>query len=114
MKNKYVSQPQYCKEYMRYLGYAKTARRSYAESVRLLKAKGFKELSTFKTLKPGDKVFRGYQDRTVMAAVIGKNKISEAGIKVVGGHTDAPRLDLKPESSSSTAISTAASRNISG
>ena len=97
MKNKYVSQPQYCKEYMRYLGYAKTARRSYAESVRLLKAKGFKELSSFKTLKPGDKVFRGYQDRTVMAAVIGKNKISEAGIKVVGGHTDAPRLDLKPK-----------------
>ena len=32
-----------------------------------------------------------------MAAVIGTKKISEAGIKIVGGHTDAPRLDLKPK-----------------
>ena len=90
------TQAEYCKEYMRYLGIAKTERRSYAESVRLLKAKGFKELSTFKTLKAGDKVYRGYEDRTVMAAVIGKKPISQVGLKVVGGHTDAPRLDLKP------------------
>ncbi len=87
----------YCREYMRYLGIAKTERRSYAESVRILEKAGFRELSQFKTLKPGDKVYRGYEDRTVMAAVIGKRKISEAGLKVVGGHTDAPRLDLKPK-----------------
>ena len=86
----------YCAEYMRYLGVAKTARRSYAESVRLLKAHGFKELSTFKTLKAGDKVYRGCEDRTVMAAVIGLKPLASAGLKVVGGHTDAPRLDLKP------------------
>ena len=94
---KFMEQDQYCKEYMRYLGIAKTERRSYAESERLLKARGFKELSTFKTLKPGDKVYRGYLDRTIMAAVIGKQPVSEAGLKVVGGHTDAPRLDLKPK-----------------
>ncbi len=86
----------YCKGYMRYLGAAKTARRSYAESVKLLEDSGFREISKFASLKPGDRVYRGYEDRTVMAAVIGKKKISEAGIKVVGGHTDAPRLDLKP------------------
>lgn len=88
---------EYCREYMRYLGLAKTARRSYAESVRLLQSRGFKEISCFKTLKPGDKVYRGYLDRTVMAAVIGKTPVAEAGLKVVGGHTDAPRLDLKPK-----------------
>ena len=87
----------YCREYMRYLGIAKTERRSYAESVRILEKAGFRELSKFKSLKPGDKVYRGYEGRTVMAAVIGKRKISEAGLKVVGGHTDAPRLDLKPK-----------------
>ena len=97
MKNRFVPQGEYCEEYVRYLGIAKTERRSYAESVRLLKARGFKEISSFRTLKAGDKVYRGYEDRTVMAAVIGKKKISEAGIKVVGGHTDAPRLDLKPK-----------------
>ena len=87
----------YCREYMRYLGIAKTERRSYAESVRILEKAGFRELSKFRSLKPGDKVYRGYEGRTVMAAVIGKRKISEAGLRVVGGHTDAPRLDLKPK-----------------
>lgn len=86
----------YCKEYMRYLGIAKTERRSYAESVRLLEGAGFREISSFKTLKAGDRVYRGYEGRTVMAAVIGRKSVAEAGLKVVGGHTDAPRLDLKP------------------
>jgi aspartyl aminopeptidase len=97
MKHDYIPLEKYCGEYMEYLGYAKTARRSYSESVRMLKARGFREISSFKTLKPGDKVYRGCGDRTIMAAVIGKKKIAEAGIKVVGGHTDAPRLDLKPK-----------------
>ena len=97
MKNKYMPMDRYCREYMRYLGIAKTERRSYAESVRLLEKAGFREISGFKTLKAGDKVYRGYEDRTVMAAVIGKKKIADVGLKVVGGHTDAPRLDLKPK-----------------
>ena len=97
MSFKYDTMDGYCREYMRYLGIAKTERRSYAESVRILEKAGFRELSKFKSLKPGDKVYRGYEGRTVMAAVIGKRKISEAGLKVVGGHTDAPRLDLKPK-----------------
>jgi aspartyl aminopeptidase len=97
MKMKYLSQSEYIEKYMDYLGFAKTERRSYAQSLRLLKAKGFKDISSFKTLKPGDKVYRGYGDRTIMAAVIGTEKISETGIKIVGGHTDAPRLDLKPK-----------------
>ena len=93
---KYISFEKYCKEYMKYLGVAKTARRSYAESVKLLEANGVREISKFKTLKAGDRVYRGYEDRTVMAAVVGGRKIADAGLKVVGGHTDAPRLDLKP------------------
>ena len=97
MKIKYMPEEEYCREYRRYLGIAKTARRSYAESVRLLEKHGFKELSTFRRLKAGDRVWRGYEDRTVMAAVIGAKPIAAVGLKVVGGHTDAPRLDLKPK-----------------
>ncbi len=93
---KYLSKDAYCAEYVKYLGFAKTERRSYAESVRLLEKKGFRALESFKVLQAGDRVYRGYEGRTVMAAVIGRKKISEAGLKVVGGHTDAPRLDLKP------------------
>lgn len=96
-KNVFTPEAAYCENYLKYLGYAKTARRSYAESIRLLEEKGFRPLETFKTLKPGDKVYRGYEDRTLMAAVIGKKSVAEVGLKVVGGHTDAPRLDLKPK-----------------
>ena len=80
MSFKYETMDGYCREYMHYLGIAKTERRSYAESVRILEKAGFRELSKFKSLKPGDKVYRGYEGRTVMAAVIGRRKISEAGV----------------------------------
>ncbi len=96
MKTNYLPMERYCREYLAYLGTAKTARRSYAESVRMLRKHGFRELDEFKVLKPGDRVYRGYEDRTVLAAVIGRKRVAEAGLKVVGGHTDAPRLDLKP------------------
>lgn len=85
----------YISVYMKYLGVAKTERRAYAEAVRLLEDRGFKPLASFKTLKPGDKVYRGYHGKTLFAAVIGKDAVS-GGVHVVGGHTDAPRIDLKP------------------
>ena len=85
----------YAKEYMRFLSVAKTERRAFAEAVRLVEKAGFRELSTVKRLKAGDKVWRGYHGKTLMACVIGKTP-SAKGIRVVGGHTDAPRLDLKP------------------
>ena len=85
----------YAKDYLSYLGIAKTERRAYAEAVRRIEAMGFKELSTLETLKPGDKVYRGYHGKTLMAAVIGSEPVS-TGIHVIGGHTDAPRIDLKP------------------
>ncbi len=85
----------YAKDYLSYLGIAKTERRAYAEAVRRIEALGFKELSQVDTLKPGDKVYRGYHGKTLMAAVIGTEPVS-GGINVIGGHTDAPRIDLKP------------------
>lgn len=85
----------YCAAYMDFLAKGKTERRCYAAAIELLTKAGFKELSTLKTLKPGDRVWRGYHAKTLMACAIGQTP-SAAGIRVVGGHTDAPRLDLKP------------------
>lgn len=85
----------YCAAYMDFLAKGKTERRCYAAAIELLTKAGFKELSTLKALKPGDRVWRGYHAKTLMACVIGQTP-SAAGIRVVGGHTDAPRLDLKP------------------
>ena len=97
MEKKFVAECEaYAKEYMDYLSVAKTERRAYAQAVKLLEKAGFKDISKFKALKPGDKVYRGYHGKTVMAAVIGRRPVAD-GIRVVGGHTDAPRLDLKPK-----------------
>ena len=85
----------YAADYMGYLGIAKTERRAYAEAVRRIEAHGFRELSTYESLKPGDKVYRGYHGKTLMAAVIGQQPVAK-GLRVIGGHTDAPRIDLKP------------------
>ena len=85
----------YAADYMDFLGKAKTERRAYAESVALLEKAGFRPLSAYRRLKAGDKVYRGYHGKTLLAAVIGKAPI-EGGVNVVGGHTDAPRIDLKP------------------
>ena len=84
----------YARDYLAFLGTAKTERLAYAEAVRLLEAKGFRPLDSFKSLKPGDRVYRGYHGKTLMAAVIGR-KGTKAGLSIVGGHTDAPRIDLK-------------------
>jgi aspartyl aminopeptidase len=85
----------YTSEYMRFLNASKTERLAYSEAVKLLEKNGFKEISKVKKLRAGDKVWRGYHGKTLMASVIGKENIT-SGIKIVGGHTDAPRLDLKP------------------
>ncbi len=85
----------YNRDYLDFLGKAKTERRAYAESIRLLESAGFRPLSSFKTLKPGDKVYRGYHGKTLLAAVIGTRPLETDGVNVVGGHTDAPRIDLK-------------------
>ncbi len=84
---------EYSRGYMEFLARGKTERRCYAAAVDLLNAAGFKPLDDFKRLRPGDKVYRGYHGKTLFAAVIGS---TAAGVRVVGGHTDAPRLDLKP------------------
>lgn len=85
----------YNTDYLSYLGIAKTERRAYDEAVRRIEALGFVDLSTKETLSPGDKVYRGYHGKTLMAAVIGEEPVAN-GINVIGGHTDAPRIDIKP------------------
>ena len=45
----------YCREYMDFLAKAKTERRAYAAAVALLTKAGFREISSVKKLKAGDK-----------------------------------------------------------
>ena len=46
-------------------------------------------------LKAGDKVYFSVGGKTLILAHIGTRPIVE-GLRLIGGHTDSPRLDLKP------------------
>jgi len=89
----------YCKKYITYLSASKTEWEAYDEAVKLIHKAGYKDFSNFmektENLAPGCKLYRGYQGKTLFVAQIGKRPITE-GVHIIGGHTDAPRLDAKP------------------
>lgn len=82
-------------DYINFLNNGKTERECVKEAQKIAEANGFKELSKFKKLKPGDKVYYINRNKNIILSVIGKEKL-EDGISVVGAHLDSPRLDLKP------------------
>lgn len=89
----------YCKEYMAFLSKAKTERLAFKLILDMAKKAGFKDLDAIAEkggkLKPGDKIYRAKDGKTLLMAVIGKAP-AEKGMNFVGGHMDCPRLDAKP------------------
>ena len=81
-------------EYKDFLTASKTERECVKVSIKLAEANGFKELSTFKSLQKGDKVYVTNKGKNFAAFVIGEKPI-EAGLRVLGAHIDSPRLDVK-------------------
>ena len=81
-------------DYKDFLTASKTERECVKTSVKIAEAHGFKELSTFKSLKAGDKVYVTNKGKNFAAFVIGEEPI-EAGLRVLGAHIDSPRLDVK-------------------
>ncbi|HOX22042.1 MAG TPA: aminopeptidase, partial [Elusimicrobiales bacterium] len=88
----------YCASYCEFLGKSKTERQAHDQAAALLLAAGFQDLDQLakdgKALGPGDKVFRSCGGKTLAAFVLGRQPF-ENGMRLIGGHTDAPRLDVK-------------------
>jgi aspartyl aminopeptidase len=84
--------------YLQYITKAKTEREASDEAILLLEAAGFTDMRNYEKtgqkLLPGAKVYRSSEGKTLMAIVVGKKPL-EQGMHIVGGHTDAPRIDLK-------------------
>ncbi len=81
-------------DYKEFISKCKTERLCTKEAVKELEAKGFKEISTLKTLKAGDKVYKVNKGKNVCAFIIGKKDVRE-GLRILGAHIDSPRMDLK-------------------
>ncbi len=85
----------YCKDYRAFLDNCKTERLCVDYTIGLAEAKGYVEYKPGMALEPGTKVYVNNRGKCIMLAVIGKQPLS-AGANIAAAHTDAPRLDMKP------------------
>jgi aspartyl aminopeptidase len=77
--------------YKSFLDNAKTERQAVETIKKLAMARGFKDIDG-KT--SGKKFFAVFQNKAIALCVIGRKKPSQ-GLRLIGAHIDAPRLDLK-------------------
>ncbi|MFO0681530.1 MAG: M18 family aminopeptidase [Sandaracinus sp.] len=81
-----------------YLNASPTPWHAVTETVRRLRAAGYRELQEEDDWRvaPGDKVFVVRAGSTIAALEIGERGLDETGARVVGAHTDSPNLRVKP------------------
>ncbi|WP_042275780.1 aminopeptidase [[Clostridium] dakarense] len=88
----------YANGYKLFLDNGKTERTSAREIVKIAKENGYisiDEAIQKGSINSGDKIYAENKDKSVALFVMGKNPL-EKGMKVIGAHLDAPRIDLKP------------------
>lgn len=81
-------------DYKKFITNGKTERLCVKEAEKLAVAKGFKPLSSFTTIKPGDKIYDINRNKNICLFVVG-NETLEKGLNILGAHIDSPRLDVK-------------------
>lgn len=81
--------------YMNFLNVSKTEREFIKNAIKLANENGYKDIMTFDSLKPGDKIYFINREKSMYLAIIGSEPI-ENGLHIIGSHVDSPRLDLKP------------------
>ena len=84
----------FAEDYKNFLSTAKSERIAVKEAEKLLKANGFKNVDDVTELKAGDRVYFINKKKNVAAFIIGKAPLTD-GLRILGAHIDAPRLDLK-------------------
>jgi aspartyl aminopeptidase len=85
----------FCEKYKNFLNASKTERETVLNVQRMALESGFKDISRFEYLKPGDKVYYINKEKNIFLSIIGEDDINN-GINIIVSHADSPRLDLKP------------------
>ena len=85
----------YCQGYMDFLNRSKIEREIVKNAEQMARERGYRDISEFESLNPGDKVYYVNRGKNLFLAVIGTESI-ENGVNIIGSHADSPRLDLKP------------------
>ncbi|MCR5189160.1 MAG: aminopeptidase [Treponema sp.] len=81
-------------DYKNFLNNGKTERECVAQIIKSAEKKGYKDISKFKKLKPGDKVYVTKMNKAIALFQIGLEPIDK-GLNILGAHIDSPRLDAK-------------------
>jgi aspartyl aminopeptidase len=89
-----VAVEKYATDYKTYIYKTPTELTFVSETIKRAEKQGFKRLSESSNLKPGARFYDVNRDRTISLIVIGKKDL-EQGTRIVGAHTDSPRLELK-------------------
>jgi aspartyl aminopeptidase len=87
-----------CEEYRDFLDNGKTERECVDYIVNSVEKAGYRELAALvkngAVLKPGDKVYSVWMNKSVIMFRMGEKPLSE-GMNILGAHIDSPRLDIK-------------------
>lgn len=87
-----------CERYKKCLDEGKTERECVALAVNMAKEKGYKELySTIEKgeqIAAGDKLYVVQMNKSIALFQIGNKPVSQ-GMRILGGHIDSPRIDIK-------------------
>lgn len=81
-------------DYKNFLNNGKTERECVNQIIALAEQNGFKDISKYKELKTGDKVYITKMNKAVALFRIGSEPL-EKGMNILGAHLDSPRLDAK-------------------
>ncbi|MBE6128233.1 MAG: aminopeptidase [Erysipelotrichaceae bacterium] len=85
----------FCEDYRQFLSASKTERMFVKNGIEAAEKAGFRDISTFTSLKAGDRVYANNRGKNLCLFVIGTKPLTE-GMNIVGAHIDSPRIDLKP------------------
>ncbi len=81
-------------DYRDFLSNSKTERLMVTNSKILAEEAGFRDISEFIELVPGDKVYVINRNKNIALFVIGEDNIAN-GLNILGAHIDSPRMDVK-------------------
>lgn len=83
----------FSEHYKKFIGESRTERLCISNIISILEKNGFKNIDHVKSVKKGDKVYRPYKGKSLIAFVAGETLDT---FRLIGSHADSPRLDLKP------------------
>ncbi|MHA1168162.1 MAG: aminopeptidase [Candidatus Hodarchaeales archaeon] len=85
---------EFATDYMKWLDTCKTERETFKSIVSRAKTLGFKEFEKGMSIQPGDKLIFKNRKKNAILVQIGQQPLDK-GVRIIGSHIDAPRIDLK-------------------